>query len=217
MISIRKQREPQELSAYRSQPGAVYDGPNFTPVKDKIRAQLLTEQGYLCAYCMSRIDIGKMKIEHWHPQHGHETYAHEQLTYTNLLGVCMGNEGDAPINQHCDTRKGDQLLSYNPANPEHHIEEKLRYLGDGTLKSMEKDFNTQINRQVLNLNWTRLKQNRKAIIDAVQQGLAAKPGTRSKAEIQKLLQGWQQANIDGRLRPYAGTAIYWLNKRLQRP
>jgi len=51
-----------------------------------------------------------MKIEHWHSQ---DRYEAEQLDYGNLLGACMGNEGKAHWDQHCDTRKGDRDLSRN--------------------------------------------------------------------------------------------------------
>ena len=53
------------LARYRAEGNVDYDGPNFTLVKEAIRKALLKEQGYLCAYCMSRIE-GEVKIEHWH-------------------------------------------------------------------------------------------------------------------------------------------------------
>jgi hypothetical protein len=153
-----------------------------------------------------------MKIDHWHPQEG---YKDEDLVYANLLGVCMGNEGQEHKAQHCDTRKGNAILAYNPANPDHHIEERLSYTGNGTLKSTDTDFDDQINK-VLNLNWIRLKENRKAIIDAVEKALSARPGTRTKAELENFLRRWQEPATDGCLNPYSGTAIYFLKKRLKR-
>lgn len=68
MIFINKNEEPKSLTEYRNQPGAVWDGENFTPIKDQIRLSLLREQRFLCCYCMSRIDEDTMKIEHWHSQ-----------------------------------------------------------------------------------------------------------------------------------------------------
>ncbi len=119
MRTIRKGREPRELREYRSLPGAHYDGPNFTPVKEKIRKQLLEEQGHLCAYCMQRIYKETMKVEHWHCQ---DRYPNEDLQYGNLLGVCQGNEGQRKQHETCNTRKKDEDLRYNPANPSHDVE-----------------------------------------------------------------------------------------------
>jgi hypothetical protein len=66
MRAIAKRAEPAELVRYRAVPGAVYDGGDFTLVKDAIRRALLAEQGHLCAYCMQRISAETMKVEHWH-------------------------------------------------------------------------------------------------------------------------------------------------------
>jgi uncharacterized protein (TIGR02646 family) len=89
MRTIVKGREPASLVEYRSGRGATYE--NYWD-KDTLRTQLVDEQGGLCCYCLSRIraEHGKMKIEHWHSQ---DKYSAEQLTYSNMLGACMGNEG----------------------------------------------------------------------------------------------------------------------------
>ena len=36
--------------------------------------------------------------------------------------------------QHCDTRKGDRDLQWNPADPAHHIETRVRYELDGSIR-----------------------------------------------------------------------------------
>ena len=73
-----------------------------------------------------------MKIEHWQCQ---ARYPAEQLNYRNLLGACLGGDGQPPHLQHCDTRKGDRDLQWNPADPAHHIETRVRYELDGTIRS----------------------------------------------------------------------------------
>jgi uncharacterized protein (TIGR02646 family) len=105
MKKIIKQSEPRSLVEHRSQANANYD--NY-PEKDDLRKSLLKEQGYICCYCMSRIKLDEMKIEHWQPQ---TKYISRQLDYKNLLGACMGNQGARPQNQHCDTRKGDSEIT----------------------------------------------------------------------------------------------------------
>ena len=89
MIYIKKGNEPDSLTKYRKKKFAYYDGYKD---KDDIRKNLLEEQGYLCAYCMRRIDKKRMKIEHWYPEE-HLTDI-ECLNYQNMLGVCLGHKWD---------------------------------------------------------------------------------------------------------------------------
>ena len=86
MIYIKKRKEPASLTKYKKQKFAYYDG---YKEKDDLRKMLLKEQGYLCAYCMRRIDIEHMKIEHWFPEN--ELSDIERLDYRNMLGSCEGH------------------------------------------------------------------------------------------------------------------------------
>jgi len=53
---IQKQPEPRELTTYRLQPNAKWDGDDsFAAVKQKIRETLVSEQGWLCCYCMRTV------------------------------------------------------------------------------------------------------------------------------------------------------------------
>lgn len=222
MRTIVKGKEPRELAEYRCASDAVYDGPLFTAVKNVIRERLLQEQGYLCAYCMKRIDAKQMKLEHWHCQHPPKNqpddseeqpdYSAEQLDYQNILGVCEGNQGQRWENQTCDTRKGNADLKYNPANPSHRIESQIRFLGNGKIQSDDTEFDRQLN-DVLNLNYTRLEENRKAVWDAVHGTLSTKPGTRTITEIERCLGKWNTPDKEGRLQEYCAVAIYYLHKR----
>jgi len=214
MIPVTKSPEPQSLQQYRLQEGAVYDGENFTPVKQDIRDQLVAEQGYLCAYCMGRIepDDRNMKVEHWHSR---KKYPAQQFSYANLLGCCCGNEGQPDTNAHCDTKKRDADLLYNPAEPGHHPRLKIRYELSGTIKSEDTLFDRQLN-EILNLNYSRLKENRKAVWSSVTKTLAAIPGKVSRADIEGLLSKWQQKKAEGKLPEYCGVAQYYLKKKLKR-
>lgn len=212
MRAINKGAEPVELKQYRAQPSAAYDGANFTTVKDCIRKSLLTEQGYLCAYCMQRIDTDSMKVEHWHARSPHPE---EQLAYRNMLGCCSGNEGAPRAKQHCDTRKEDSTVSFNPANSTHHDRMAIRYAGDGTVRSGNAQFDSEIN-DVLNLNWARLKSNRKETWKAVTEALSKSPGSRTRKEIQRMITIWKQTDAHGRFHEYCDVAIYYLEKKLAR-
>ncbi|MCX4315557.1 MAG: hypothetical protein OSJ52_02805 [Lachnospiraceae bacterium] len=86
MLYIKKGKEPESLTKYRKSKFAYFDG---YEEKDAIRECLLKEQGYLCAYCMRRIDKAHMKIEHWYPED--RLSDAERLDFRNMLGACLGH------------------------------------------------------------------------------------------------------------------------------
>jgi uncharacterized protein (TIGR02646 family) len=212
MLDITKTAEPKALVEYRAQPDAQYDGPQFTPVKSEIRDGLLQDQGHLCAYCMQRIKAHKMKVEHWQSQ---SACPSRQLDYANMLGCCMGNEGNPHRQQTCDTHKGNLPLKYNPAQLSHAVQSKIRYKGDGRVDSTDSEFAQQIE-NVLNLNQTRLVSNRLAVLDEIQRQLSKKTGQRAKSEISQQIEQAKKLNDKGQLRPFSGLILNYLSKRLKK-
>lgn len=210
MRTISKEQEPIELVWYRSQPGAVYDGCGHELVS-RLRSALLSEQGYICAYCMQRITADSMKVEHWHSQ---SRFPSEQLDYTNLLGCCPGNEGHPPKDQHCDTHKAENDISFNPANCDHRLRMKIRFTGDGTICSEDSLFNEEIN-TILNLNLKRLKNNRKAVWESVLKALSIRHGTRTRSEVRKFIDRWIRKDEKEYQREYFAVALYLLEKKLR--
>ncbi len=176
MKKIIKQSEPRSLVEHRSQANANYD--NY-PEKDDLRKSLLKEQGYICCYCMSRIKLDEMKIEHWQPQ---TKYISRQLDYKNLLGACMGNQGARPQNQHCDTRKGDSEITINPIEGDKNCENLIKYRADGKIYSDDLSVNNDLN-ETLNLNLGFLKKNRKDALDVVIRKLDEKFSNKTWAKI----------------------------------
>ncbi|MGE0761597.1 MAG: retron system putative HNH endonuclease [Pirellulaceae bacterium] len=208
MRAITKGKEPASLAEHRANPGADYEGAD----KDDLRFSLVTEQRGLCCYCLSRIrpELGSMKIEHWHSQ---KRYPAEQLDYTNLLGACMGNEGQSPRYQHCDTHKANRDLSRNPANPSHRVADLIRYAPDGTIRSDDKIFDQELN-SVLNLNIAVLKSNRKAVLDGFL-GALPRHGDLPRSTVEKWLRDWNGDSGSGELQPFNQVIVYWLRKRLR--
>jgi hypothetical protein len=155
-----------------------------------------------------------MRIEHWHCQANH---AAEQLDYSNLLGACMGNQGGASADQHCDTKKGKRDLSRNPANPAHRVEEVIHFEGDGRIISTDPAFDSEIN-EVLNLNLAILRNNRKETLTAFTLGLAAldKRGEFSRTALERWLLDWSGGEHTDDLRPFCQVVVYWLRKKLAR-
>jgi uncharacterized protein (TIGR02646 family) len=213
MFEIIKGNEPTSLTAYRMQPDADYDGPHFTPVKNDIREQMLREQGATCAYCMQRISLKNMKVEHWEPQKHANSSVTSRLSYQNLLGCCKGNEGEGPNDQTCDTKKANSFLKYSPARAEHRISSRCDYSGDGRVGSKDIEFDLQLN-QVLNLNYTKLVARRRAAIDSVREKLNLKKGTRTKDEIRKLIDSVSLVNDKCAYQPFYGVMIKYLKSKL---
>lgn len=159
MRAITKDREPPSLGRHRAASHSDYA--NY-PFKDDLRASLVKEQRGICCYCMARIsaDAAAMKIEHWRCQ---SRYPDLGLAYGNLLAACRGGEDQPEDLHHCDTRKGDRDLQFNPANPEHRINQRIRFELDGTIASSDEEFDLQLN-DVLGLNLPLLKNRRKSVL-----------------------------------------------------
>lgn len=212
MRQIVKGAEPASLTAHRQTLHCDYD--NYGP-KDDLRHALVTEQRGLCCYCMGRVHNGPttMKIEHWRCQSSHPD---EQLNYRNLLGACLGGNGQPPHLQHCDTRKGDSDLQWNPADAAHHIETRVRYELDGSIRADDAVFDVQLT-DVLNLNLPVLKNNRKSVYDAVLEWWRSEkrrfkgPVPRNRIERER---DRHAAGAD-ELTPYGQVAVWLLSQKLE--
>ena len=205
MRTIQKGAEPATLTQHRQKPHADFD--NYTD-KATLRQALVADQRGLCCYCQSRIRATAegMKIEHWQCQADHPA---RQLDYSNLLGACLGGHGRPERDQHCDTRKGNSDLCFSACNPAHPIEKQIKFLGDGRIESDDAAINTALN-DVLNLNWSRLISNRKAVLDAFKQRLG-KGNLNAVQELKK----WDGTQA-GDLPEFAQVMVFWLKKRIAR-
>lgn len=212
MKGIHKNAEPKLLVEHRAQAHCDYANvPADT--KQLLRNALVAEQGGVCCYCMGRIrpDADSMKIEHWECQEDHPD---KQLSYTNLLGACLGRERQPERLQHCDTRKGKAPLKWNPADPAHVIESRVNYPIDGTIRSDDDEFDRQLN-NVLNLNIPVLKNARGGIMSTIaawwKQEKSRRKGPVPKQVIEKKLSTWADTSA---LQPHSGVAILELRRRL---
>ncbi len=211
MRLIEKGAEPRTLTEHRSTLHSSYD--NYQD-KDGLRDALVTEQRGLCCYCMGRIppERNKMKIEHWRCVAKHPG---DQLDYKNLLGSCRGGEGSGRELQHCDTRKADRDLRWNPADPDHRVESRIEYGVDGAIRSTDGDFDRQLNED-LNLNIRFIKNGRKGVLESIGgwwQSLGGVDRTVSRRRLERRILELTEAS---RMDPYDPVAIWWLKKRLAR-
>ena len=221
MIKITKGQEPRELLQYRRQEFASYADMD-KGVKDKVLHSLLSEQGHLCAYCMSRIDgnTGKHRatIEHCIPQA--ETSESQRLNYKNMVAVCWGNR-DAHDNNDktCDAKRG----SLDPDQQDMKVIDvfddrtlkDIKYSADGTIYSddtdVEKDLNLRLN---LNCEARQLRKCRLDALHTVQNRINQKYPNRTapKRYLQELLDHYSEAR-ESRV-PYSGIIIDWLSKKV---
>lgn len=203
----KNKQEPKSLTAHRLSAHADYD--NYKE-KEDLKQALLEEQGYLCCYCMQRIEQDKMRIEHWKPQ---SKYPLLQLDYHNLLAACQGNEGKPRDSEHCDKRKGDKEITIKPLDKT--CETFIKYRGNGQIYSENSIINEELNK-VLNLNLESLRKNRNAALDAVKKGFNKKYGKESWKirDINREINRYTNKDYQGKYKPYCQYIIYFLNKKL---
>lgn len=220
MKQITKIAEPNSLVQHRATPYATYDNMPIA-TKDTLRANLLTEQGYICCYCNKRIPEStypNMKVEHHRCQANNQ---HLQLSYSNLLAACLGNEGKPNHLLTCDTKKADLDLSINPIASSPNCESLFKYNPEGEISSINDD--AEINRQlknVLNLNMQTLMDNRREIYLEVQARYKAesKRTKNNKAEMNKFFaqeKNYWEEKTDGKYKPYCSVALYFINKKIR--
>jgi len=199
MKYIQKGKPPKALTKYKdTTPGATFE----SAPKAEIRAELLTEQGWLCAYCMRRIsdkynpELTKFRteIEHFKSQFiydGNDGKPDLRLNYKNMLGVCNGNAD----NEHqliCDKSKSkfDKIhdMFVNPL--ELPRVQQIFYTSDGEILSDNEQVMYDL-KKVLNLNEPNLIERRKNLyeetrkkIRKIRRSLWDKPKAK-KLELQK--------------------------------
>lgn len=223
---IKSTVEPHSLVQHRAnQPAAYYDNlPQAA--KEDLRQSLLSEQGYICCYCMKRIpekvkEDGKvsydMKVEHYKCQDLHEDL---QLNYKNLFGACTGNEGQSNRLQTCDTKKGNKELTINLLTNSPCCETLFKYNAEGEISSINDD--EEINRQlndVLNLNMDTLKISRREVYIEVQKRIEARSrqlGTKQlKIDYFEDEREWWLDRNENKFKPFCMVAVYYLNKKIR--
>lgn len=217
MVKISKSQEPTTLTSHRAIPGASYDDmPEVT--KSTLRQSLASEQGFVCAYCMRRIEANStgMKIEHVISR---SDQVHNgpslQLDYRNLFGCCDGNSGSPHSAQHCDTYKGAQSVLINLASVRTTEELEIKYMSNGTILSSRSDVQGLI--EMLNLNGEahHLRANRAGVIKSLQRQFSGATGPVTKSRIRDLLNRWNKRDGKGRYQENFGVAVYFLEQKLK--
>ncbi|MCP4600684.1 MAG: TIGR02646 family protein [Proteobacteria bacterium] len=201
-------KEPGELLEFRKscKPNCTWDDFN-TDGKNAVRDRLLRDQTYLCCYCMQRVDMGRMKVEHYLSREGHPE---EQLIWSNLLASCLGGEGQPKTQQTCDTYKANNYLSISPLSNGHM--EGIRYGVDGRV--LHDSYQIDLD-DTLNLNNKVLRYRRQSALEGLKQVLQTKLQFKkhwSKNSLEKKLSALR-ASPEGL--PFLGLLEYWLERQIR--
>jgi len=210
--------------------------PNLTAsLKQELFKALLEEQGYICAYCMQKINETNSTIEHIIGQNFIDEYENKlgeknQLNYDNLLVVCEGKS--CKDNLHCDkSRANYQRNRPLYANPlEDKIIQNIKFSEKGMIyykefleiekieelkkhDELDKDSNIKYDLQkVLNLNCENLKQKRINLIHALKRFTKDWSNQeRIKNELDKYL----SKSSNNKYEELSQVAIYFLRKKLK--
>jgi uncharacterized protein (TIGR02646 family) len=184
--------------------------------KDELRLALLKEQGYICCYCMQRIQeptADKMVIEHFKPEsiyNGQNDKPDLTLDYRNLFASCQGG-ADGPKNLfHCDETKKNIEISINPSDKK--IMDFIKFGSDGRVYTDIEKIDNEIN-EVLRLNIQPLRNARKAIWKSLDHAIQKEFGdkTVTKSFINQQLKHWSSGKT---FEPFCQVAIFYLQKKL---
>lgn len=230
MIRINKSASPEKLLELREE--AFQKGKTVkeafkslqNPFKSEVTELLMKDQGHLCAYCMRRIpdlrptirDVPRVSIEHIYPQNPKSHDGVEGvLDYANMLAVCSGNQGDSQSKGKsrltCDAKRGNRIMKVNPLDSS--TLETIYYTSTGEIASTDKEINRDID-QTLNLNCrvdaVRLPENRKQVLDAIQESVASMENGEIITYSKQLLSEFEK-ETDPKT-PYVGIIIWWLKQ-----
>lgn len=219
MLYIKKGREPAEL-VQAKRDGLIRYEEMSKDAKTAIQQSLLSEQGCLCAYCMKRIKLSNLQIEHYIAQHPTDGDYDPALTidYGNMLGVCSGNKFEAGSfeNLTCDQHRKNTELTVNPLDKR--TIDKIGYKSDGTIYSEDIDVQKDLD-ETLNLNCpaSLLKENRKEALLTLQKNLYKNFPNRKapKEKLERMLEAFETPR-SGRYTEFIGILVWYLNRQIAR-
>ena len=205
MIKINKRNEPAAWTQYRCTPGVLYQA------SEELRQALLNEQGFICAYCMRKIqvvDFGHRESTRIDHIQSRANYPHLELDYGNLVICCPGFIDGY---EHCDKSKGAQSITFPLFNI--NLQNSISYSSkDGSIKSSNRTWDSEIN-EIVRLNNSRLKFNRLQSLDGLRKALEKRKWRNSELEAKLVL--LSNPDNNGKLGSYCGISIWYLKRKLR--
>ncbi|MFO0575653.1 MAG: retron system putative HNH endonuclease [Polyangia bacterium] len=210
MQRITKQPEPPFLAGYRRNPAADWDQDVRGEEKKAAREQLCAEQGALCCFCEGRIrpEPAAMKIAHFVPQAVDKV---QMFVWSNLLGACLGGQGQPPKQQHCDTRQGSATLDPRLHPVLRLVPGTISFDTQGQIVAAPAKLQAELDEK-LNLNLEQLRRNRRAAADAMIRQIGS--GQWTQAEIERKCEELRERSVAPRAE-YQSYLLWWLERRLR--
>ncbi|MFZ2302108.1 MAG: retron system putative HNH endonuclease [Gallionella sp.] len=212
MRSITQSAEPVDLTNWKQTMQSSPQNLNYDNLqseeKDAIKASLLKEQGYLCAYTMLRLrDVSDCHIEHIQPQSA--TAPGIDLDYTNMV-ACFPKDGGnvthgygAPVKAGLSVTPNSNFVSPHSPN----CEQRFLYSGKGHVCAAADDVAANQTIQTLRLNHNTLVDLRRRAIEAhgltLRHSSARRPrALKSAAEARRFAAEVMQFGADNCLEPF---------------
>lgn len=183
--------EPVELTAHKQAQTENWQPTYNNLDKKPIKNALMHEQGYICCYCESRLDVDDCHIEHLVPQS-----KCDPLEYNNMLCSCLSNLKKGVPN-HCGHYKGNRILPITPLEPA--CEQAFSYTADGKISPANNDKAARDTICILQLDIAKLRAKRREAIGAFLEV------TLSPQDFSNFLDGYLQKDAHGRFSPFHTT------------
>lgn len=216
--------EPKALVRFRAMQGASYssygDRDTISGEERPLKKALAKEQKFICCYCMRRIEITAMTVEHYISQNHHsssplqpEEHSEKTLDYGNMLGCCNTKV------RNCSGIRGNQWITVDPR--EKRVEQIVKFDKEGRAFSRNATIQNEI-QNILKLNEIELLENRLVAINLAKERLLRlyPEGSWTKTILQKEVNHWLSPYLgkNGELvyREYCLAAVHYLQSKIQK-
>lgn len=168
MRKIRKGESPEWFEAWKNEfrrkngREATYKEDFPERERRKLRNELLEEQGYLCCYCMKRIDMNNSHLEHFWPK---SRFKNLDMDYQNMLASC---EGETTGGDHCGHKKEDWYDVDMVIPTDDEIETMFHYALDGGIHSAHNGGKEAVGKRMIRewgLDSFHLERNRRMALE----------------------------------------------------
>lgn len=199
------------------------EDPNYKPsyegmdkdTRKELKLGLLNEQGWVCGYCMQKINQYNMTIEHHCEQticNGENGRTDRALDYTNMLAVCKGKIGSE---LHCDKQKSqfdesDGLpMNLSPLIAPHMA--TIKYSTTGLVSSSNNNLNNEMDK-FLNINTKHLRNLRSEKFRKIYATSKHPQKAKEKAKMKSILEKDLQKAGNAFSNSFPGMSEYMLSK-----
>ena len=175
-------------------------------VRWRLRKDLLEEQGYICCYCMKKINNKTSHIEHFWPK---SQFEEKDMDYTNMLASCQGDQGE----EHCGHKKDNWYVPDMVIPTDATIEGMFSYQENGDISPKGENRKSWLGKQMIEhlaLDSFHLVRNRRNAIEASEVYDAAE---HDDAEIRDFIDYYDH-KVDGKYVPFCQCIIDCLTRQL---